>query len=149
MNKRQRHIIINFITVIAITFLAIIVLINFKDWVNYSEAMRAMEDLSDRINTYRQRSGGVPPESYVERIKEKLKGAPRFGNLKYRARWIDIDSTDDEILAYSERDYHSFFVRSGYIVLRLGGTIEYMEKAEFRKLLDTQQSQLEKEMTID
>jgi len=146
MNKRQKAILINFITVIVITVIAVVVMINFKDWVNRSEAMRAMEHLGREVLKYREKCGSVPPESYVERIRENLQGHVRLGNLHYRARWIGFESTPDVILAYAERNYRSLLLGSGFIVLRLDGRVEWMEKQEFEKLLAQQQSPMEIQM---
>ncbi len=149
MNRRQRAILINFMIVIVITAIAVVAMINFKDFVNRSEAMRAMEHLRRRVKQYQDERGSVPPKSWVDRQRENLPGNVRLGNLQYRARWIDFDSTPDEILAYTERNYHSLLVGKGYIVLRLGavlkdeGRVEWMDKQEFETLLAQQQSQME------
>ena len=42
---KKLYILIEFIAVMAVTAIAIVVMINFEDWVNRSEAMRAMEQL--------------------------------------------------------------------------------------------------------
>ena len=146
MNKRQKAILINFITVIVITAIAVVAMINLKDWVNRSEAIRAMEHLGREVLKYREQRGSVPPESYVERIRENLQGYVRLGSLQYRARWIDFESTPDVVLAYTERNYHSLLLGSGFIVLRLDGRVEWMGKQEFEKLLAQQQSPMEIQM---
>jgi len=143
MNKRQKAIIINFATIITATIIAVAAMINVKDWVNRSEAMRAMEHLSQIVLQYRKENGCVPPESYVDRIKEELEGSARLGNLNYRARWIEPDSSPDEILAYTQRDYTTFIGGSGAIVLRLDGRVEWMDKETFEPLLARQQKPLE------
>jgi len=120
-------------------------MINFKDWVNRSEAMRAMEQLGQTVLKYRKDRGSVPPESYIDRIKENLEGYIRLGNLRYRAQWLDFESSSDEILAYTEKKYHSL-IGKGFVVLRLDGRVEWMEKQEFRNLLAQQQSPTEIEM---
>lgn len=147
MNKRQKSVLINFVAVIVITATAIVAMINFKDWVNRSEAMRAMEHLGRIVLRYRENHGSVPPKSYIDNIKENLEGSVRFGNLQYRAMWIDFDSPSHEILAYVEKKYRSSITGKGYIVLRLDGRVEWMSKKEFEKLLAQQQSPMEIEMT--
>ncbi|MHC4911891.1 MAG: hypothetical protein ACYTE5_02680 [Planctomycetota bacterium] len=148
MNKRQKAILINFTAVIVATAIAVAAMINFKDWINRSEATRAMQQLGKIVLQYRKDHGSVPPESYVDRIKENLEGHVRLGTLRYRARWIDFESTPDEILAYTEKNYHSLlFFGKGFIVLRLNGTVEWMGKQQFETLLAQQQSQIEKELT--
>ena len=146
MNRRQKAILVEFIAVMVVTLIAVVAMINFKDWVNRSEALRAMEHLGREVLKYRQRYGSVPPESYVDSIKEKLEGHPRLGKLRYRARWIDFESTPDEILAYTEKKYHSLLFGNGFIVLRLNGRVEWMDKKEFETLLAQQQSSMEIQM---
>lgn len=133
----------NFVAVIVITAIVVVAMINFRGCVNRSEAMRAMEDLGRRVLEYRKTSGSVPPESYVNRIKPELEGYVRLGRLRYRALWIDSESTDDEILAYTEIKSHSLLFGDGFIVLRLDGRIEWMDKQEFEPLLARQQSPME------
>lgn len=147
MNKRQKATLINFAIVIAITIIAVVVMINFKDWVNHSEAMRAMDHLGQIALQYRNEHNAIPPESYIHNIRKNLKGGARLGKLRYRARWIDFGSSDDEILAYIEKNYRSFFLGEGAIVLRLDGRVEWMDTGKFRTLLAKQQSPLEIEMT--
>ncbi len=146
MNKRQRSISIKFVSVILITFIAVLTMINFKDWVNQAEAMRAMKHLGEMVLEYREKHGLVPPESYVDGIKERLEGRARIGDLIYRARWIDLGCGEDEILAYTERNYQSLFVKDGFIVLRFDGRVEWMGKKEFRSILARQQNPAEIEM---
>jgi hypothetical protein len=146
MNKRQRAIIINFATVIIATALAVTAMIYVKGWVNRSEAMRAMKHLSEIVLQYQKDNGSVPAESHIDRIKEDLEGSARLGNLNYRARWIEPDSSPDEILAYTRRDYPTFAGGSGAIVLRLDGRVEWMGKEAFEPLLASQQKPLEIEL---
>ncbi len=146
MNRRQKAILVEFATIMAVTVIAVVAMINFKDWVNRSEAMGGMQQLGQIVLSYRKEYGAAPPESYVNSIKKDLKGWVRLGNLKYRAQWIDFDATADEILAYSERNYHSSLLDDGYVVLRLDGRVEWMEKQQFEKLLTQQQSKMEIDM---
>jgi hypothetical protein len=146
MNKQQKAILIEFITIIAITAIAVGVMVNFKDWVNRSEAIGAMNQLSQVVLKYRKEYGSVPPESYVNEIKRDLKGGVRLGDLKYRAQWIEFDAPPDEILAYAERKYPSSLLNDGYVVLRLDGRVEWMDKQQFEKLLAQRQSKAEIDM---
>jgi hypothetical protein len=123
-------------------------MINFKDWVNRSEGMRAMEQLSRIVLQYRKEHGCVPPESYIDRIKEDLQGYVRLSNLRYRALWIDFECPPDEILAYAEKNYRSSVIGEGFIVLRLDGRVEWMEKQKFKALLAQQQSPEEIRMML-
>ena len=130
-----------------ITVVAVVAMINFKDWVNRSEAMRAMEQLGRIVLAYRKDNGSVPSQAYVEGVKENLEGAVRLGDLQYRARWLDFDSGPDEILAYTDKKYHSLLVGSGFIVLRLDGSVEWMDKQKFETLLAAQQSPMEQHLS--
>jgi len=146
MNKRQKAILIEFTIIIAITVIAVVAMVNFKDWVNRSEAMGAMKQLSQVVLEYRKEHGAVPSESYVNEIKKDLKGWVRLGNLNYRAQWIDFDATPDEILAYAEKKYPSSLLNDGYVILRLDGRVEWMDKQQFEKLLAQRQSKMEIDM---
>jgi hypothetical protein len=128
--------------VILITAVAIVAMINFKDWVNRSEAIRAMQHLAQVVLRYRDEHGSVPPQSYVDSIKDNLEGHVRLGKLIYRAQWLDLESTPDEILAYSEKNYRSF-IGKGFVVLRLDGTVEWLDKKKFQTILNQQQNPLE------
>ena len=146
MDKRQRSIIYNFILVFVITIAAVVGLVNFKDYVNRGEAMRAMEHLGRVVLAYREQNGAVPAEYYVAQIRKGLEGNARLGELHYRARWIEFGATEDEVLAYTQKRYSSSIFGSGYIVLRLDGRVEWMKEKEFRALLDAQQSMEEREL---
>jgi hypothetical protein len=140
--------VIESVIVIAITVFAVVAMINVKDWVNRSEAMRAMRQLGKEVLKWRQQYSEAhpeerrlaPPEPWVERQREYLPGNVRLGRLTYRARYIDSESTLDEILAYTSRNYRSPLVGKGYIVLFLDGRIEWVSKDEFKKLLAKQRS---------
>lgn len=146
MNKRQMAILTDFAIVIIVTVIAVAAMVNFRDWVNHSEAMRAMDQLGRLVLEYRKEHGSVPPESYVDGIRRNLQGDIRLGKLNYRALWIESESSPDEILAYAERNYRSLFLKDGFIVLRLDGRVEWMGKQQFRTLLAEQQSPMEIQM---
>ncbi|MCJ7730231.1 MAG: hypothetical protein MUO27_10205 [Sedimentisphaerales bacterium] len=147
MNRHQKAILTNIIAVMVITVLAVAVMINFKDWVNRSESMRAMESLGQIALQYRKEHGSVPPQSYVDRLKEDLPGGVRLGGLRYRGLWVDFESSGDEILAYAEKRYRSSFLSDGFVVLRLDGRVEWIGEEEFKKLLAQQQSPMEAQMS--
>jgi len=152
MNRRQKAILKDFAIVIIATAIAVVAMINLKDWVNRSEAMRAMEYLRRSLQQYRDKHSSVPSQSWVDSQIENLPGHVRLGELQYRGRWISYDSTGDEVLAYTEKNYHSLLLGKGYVVLRLGavlsddGCVEWMEKQQFESLLAQQQSPLEIEI---
>jgi len=147
MNRQQKWVLTNFALVILITAAAVLGMIELKNWVNRSEATRAMEQLQKAVMEYRVKNGSVPPESYVDVIIKTFAGEPRLGQLNYRARWITFDSPPETILAYVSKDYHSFFTHPGVLVLRYDGNIDWMDKARFDKLLASQQTSLELETT--
>ena len=147
MNKKQKWVLTNFALVILITAAAVLGMIELKNWVNRSEAMRAMEQLQQTVAAYKQKNGSVSPESYVDGIIKTFAGEPRLGDLYYRAQWIAFDSPPNTILAYVIKNYRSLFSHPGAIVLRFDGRIEWMDKASFDKLIAGQQTPMELEMT--
>jgi len=166
MNKRQKAILIEIITIVVITIIAIVVMLNLRYYVNRREAEMAMTILGNRIRQYRVENGLVPPQYWADRQKENLPGEIRLGEFHYRARWIDLESAPDEILAYTEQEFRSLFFKDGFFVLRLKevlppyrGTsdegqetrdvhIEWMETEEFKATLARQQSPMEIESHI-
>ena len=146
MNKLQKRILANFVVVLLVTATAVVGMVELKNLVNRSEAMRAMESLGRVVSDYKQKNGSIPPESYVDVIIKSLEGQLRLGNLCYRAQWIAFDSPPDTILAYAIKNYRSLFSRPGAIVLRFDGRVEWMDKASFDKLIAGQQTPMELEM---
>ena len=146
MKKRQKSMLTEVIIVITITTIAVLVMVNFKDYINKSEAIKFMNHLSSIIQNHKEKYGAVPPESYIQQIKDDLQGSLRLGGLQYRSRWIDFDSPPDTILAYTERNYRSLFVGKGFVVLRLDGKVQWMEKKEFKQIFTTQQKPQEIEL---
>ena len=147
MNKPQKQILANFVVVLLVTVTAVVGMVELKNMVNRSEAMRAMEQLQKAVTEYRGKNGSVPPETYVDGIIKTFAGVPRLGDLHYRAQWIAFDSPPDTILAYAIKNYRSLFSHPGAIVLRFDGRIEWMDKASFDKLIAGQQTPMELEVT--
>ena len=147
MNRRQKNILTKFITVIVITTITVLSMIALRTVINRSESKRALQQLSQIVQQYRKDNGLIPPESFFLDVKESLEGHKRLGNIVYRARWIKIDCPHDEILAYAEENYFSLFAHKGVIVLRLDGQVQWMDKDTFQKLLSSQQSPMEVQMT--
>ena len=141
MNKRQRSIITNFIFVTTGTAIFVGVMINVKDVINKSEAIRAMELLGQEVRKYRDNYHSTPPESYFKQLKNSI-STVRLGDVHYRAQWIGFDDNPDTILAYSYKNY-KFLVERGYVVMKLDGCVEWIEKDEFIKLLKKQQTDAE------
>ncbi len=156
MNRRQKAILVEIITVIVLTAIAVVAMLHLRDYVNRREAEMAIAILGNRIRQYRVENGLVPPENWVRRERENLPGNVRLGELNYRGRWIDFDSAPDEILAYVEQKSHSLIFKNGFFVLRLGEVlnrdlnanvnIEWMGPQELETTLAQQQSQMEIEM---
>jgi len=48
-------------------------MINLKDWVSRSEAVRSMEQLGQIVLQYRKEHGSVPSEDYIKSIKRRKK----------------------------------------------------------------------------
>lgn len=138
MNRRQRALLIESILVLAATALAVVGLMHLKDYINRSEALRAMDQLGGYVLDYRREHGSLPPESFIDGIKGRLEGALRLGSVKYRALYIGLDAPDDTILAYSLRRYPTSFLADGYVVLRLDGTVEWLPTPRFADLFATQ-----------
>jgi hypothetical protein len=143
VNARKKTLLTETLFVLAITIVAVVGMVNLKDYINRSEAIRAMRQLGEKVLLYRKANGSLPPESYVTDIKETLEGYVRLGKVQYRALWIDFQAGPDEILAYTFKKYRSMILSNGYIVLRLDGRVEWMPKEQFEKLLAQQQSQAE------
>jgi hypothetical protein len=143
MNKRQRALLIESLFVLIATIAAVVGMMHLKDYVNRSEALRAMSQLGGRILEYRKQYGSLPPQSFVDSIKEEVEGAVRIGNVTYRAIWIGLDAPDDTILAYSEKRHSASFLKDGYVVLRLDGTVEWLPTRAFAALFATQQAPAE------
>ena len=149
VNRRQRALLTESILVLAATATAVIGMIHLKDYVNRSEAMRAMSQLGERVLEYRKQYGSLPPESFVTSIKGNLEGAVRMGNVKYRALYIGLDASADTILAYSHKGYTSSFLNDGYVVLRLDGTVEWMSLTQFTVLFAAQRAPGEPELPTE
>jgi len=142
MDRRQKKLVSNLITVSIFTIVMVFGLVTFKDAVNKSEAIRATELLSKEILAYHKRSGSLPSKNYIDQFLERI-GAVRIGEIQYRAQWIGYGSDKAKtILAYSKKNY-SGLLKSGYIVIRLNGQVEWMSPNRFEPVLQIQQQQSE------
>ena len=135
MNRGEQAVVIKIIFGTVVTFILVVIFANVKDITNRSEATRAVDAIGKRILQYRKDNGYLPPQNYVDTIKQNVAGSVRMGKLNYRALYITRDSKPDEILAYTVQNYKSLFISSGYVVLRLNGQIEWMEKQSFEEEL--------------
>jgi hypothetical protein len=143
MNRRQKALLTESILVLTATALAVVGLIHLRDYINRSEALRAMGQLGEHILEYRTQYGSLPPESFVNGVRGRVEGALRLGNVKYRALHIGPNAPGDTILAYSFRSYPTPFLADGYVVLRLDRTVEWIRTPEFAGLFATQQASAE------
>jgi len=143
MNRRQKSLLTESVIVLIATMAAVVGMMHLKDYVNRSEAMRAMTQLGQRLLEYRKQYGSLPPQSFVDNIKGEVEGAVRIGNVNYRARWIGLDAPGDTILAYSQKRLPSSFLKDGYVVLRLDGTVEWLPTQEFAGLFARQRTPTE------
>lgn len=142
MNRQQKKLLANIVTVITFTVAMVVGFANIKNAVNRSETIRAMKLVSNEVFKYKKQYGSLPPTTYVTQFIDKI-GAVRLSNLQYRAQWIEFNSDPNTtILAYSKKSYRGL-VKAGYIVLRLNGNIEWMSKKQFEQILAIQQQQQE------
>jgi len=144
MNPRQKSTIIRFVIVIACTAVFVAVMLNVRDYVNRAEAMRTMERLGEKVCQYRAKYNSTPPKSYLTGQRTDFQDA-RLGDFEYRAPWIEFGASPDIILAYARKNYQ-FLVGKGYIVMRLDGHVEWMEKDNFEAVLKKQQTEAEIEL---
>jgi hypothetical protein len=153
VNRRQRALLTESLFVLLATVAAVVGMVQLKDYVNRSEAMRAMTQLGQRILEYKRQYGSLPSQSFVDSIKGDVEGAVRMGNVNYRAQWIGLDAPSDTILAYSRKRHPSSFLKDGYVVLRLNGTVEWLSTHQFAALFATQrtptESNVPKELGFD
>jgi hypothetical protein len=143
MNRRQKAVLTESAIVLVATAGAVVGMMQLKDYVNRSEAMRAMSQLGTQILEYRRQYGSLPPQSFVDDVKGEVEGAVRMGNVVYRALWIGPDAPGDTILAYSQKRLPSSFLKDGYVVLRLNGAVEWMPTPRFAALFPTQRAPTE------
>ena len=141
MNKRQKSTVFNFVIVLVVTLVFSVAMVCVKDVINQSESMRTMKLLAEAVQQHRKEVGSLPSKSYFENLRQKLQDA-RLGECEYRARWIGFEAEPDTILAYAWKDFHLPAGR-GYVVMRLDGSVEWMKKKEFEKLLSEQQNEAE------
>ncbi|MDD5459371.1 MAG: hypothetical protein PHF37_08275 [Phycisphaerae bacterium] len=144
MNRHKTFFLLRFVIVTIVTVSVSVAMLGYRDIVHRNESMRAMNQLGKKVTAYREKNRMSPPDYLIDRLLENVEGRERLGILKYRSRWIGLDSKPDEILAYSFKEFNSPFMDDGYAVMRLSGEVEWMEKGEFEKQLDQQQSEEEK-----
>lgn len=144
MNQRQKSIIIRSVVVIVGTAAFVAVMLSVRDHVNRTEAMRTMEYLGEKVRQYRAKYNSTPSKSYLTGQRTEFQDA-RLGDFEYRAPWIEFGASPDTILAYARKNYQ-FIIGIGYIVMRLDGHVEWMEKDNFEAVLKKQQTEAEIEL---
>jgi hypothetical protein len=148
VNRQQKKLVANVVTVVTFTIAMVVGFANIKNAVNRSEAMRAMRILSNEILQYKKQYNSLPSTTYVTEFTDRI-GAVRLGNLQYRAQWIEFNSEPNTtILAYSKNNYRGF-VKAGYIVLWLDGKVEWIREKPFEKILTEQQKQQELQWLLE
>ena len=144
MNQKQKKIVATIIRVLCITFIFVTIMVNVRDALNKSEATRTMVFLGQQVHKYREKYRSSPPESFIMAQRQKIEDV-RLGEMTYRAQWLGYNAKPGDILAYSEKNY-GFIAGKGAIVMFLDGTVKWMDKVEFDKLLDQQQSTVERDL---
>lgn len=133
MNRKQKNLAVRFLVVVSLTLLTVVLMFDIRAWVNYSEARKAMEQLGEITTDYREKNNCVPPQSYIESVRNQIEGGARIGDFTYRGQWIEFDSPEDEILAYTRIAYPSLFADKGFIILQLNGEISWLPLKEGRQ----------------
>jgi hypothetical protein len=128
---RKKRLMIDVALVLVITAAAVVGMIHFKDYINRREARLAMEQLGEKILAYRETQGALPPEETVQTLMDQVAGRARLGRFTYRAPWITPESKTDALLAFTQQDYESLLVSDGYIILRLDGTVQWLDAQQF------------------
>ena len=136
MDKRQKAILIEVAAVLIVTLIAVIGMINFKDYINRSEAIEAMQNGGRIVAEYRRQHNRVPSESYFFRKMRTIKGAVRLPGMVYRGLWIDLEAEPNDILAYAKKKYPASLLDDGYVVLRVDANAVWMGGDEFEALLE-------------
>lgn len=147
MDRRQKAILIEVALVLIVTLIAVIGMINFKDYINRSESIKVMQQVGQIVTEYRRQHNRVPSESMVLREMRNIKSAVRLSGIIYRGLWIDLEAEPNDILAYAKKSYPASLLDDGYVVLRVDANTVWMDGDEFEALLAQQQSDVEIEMT--
>jgi len=81
VNRKQKNLVVNVITVVVFTTVMIAGFAYIKDGVNRSEAIRSMNILGKELLRYRSSYGSLPPETYVKQYSDAI-GAVRLPSLQ-------------------------------------------------------------------
>lgn len=141
MNTRQKQLVIKLVIIGFLTIAFIIGMTWYKDIVIKKEAIRAMNLISHDIANYRITTGNLPPKSYIDKIIEN-RNIVRGGDIQYRARWLDFDSSVDTILAYTRLHHHHMLAKPGTVVLYLEDVDEMEKLIEIEQQIKSLQNSL-------
>lgn len=130
---RKKRLLMDAAVVLLITTASVVGIIHFKDYINRRDALLAVGQLGEKILAYRESQDVLPPEETVQALKEQVSGRTRLGRLTYRAAWITPESKPDTPLAFTQQNYKSLLVSDGYIILRLDGTVEWLNTEQFNE----------------
>ncbi len=128
---RKKRLLVDVAVVLAITTVSVVGIIHLKDYINRRDALLAMEQLGEKILAFRESRGMLPPEETVQTLRKEVSGRTRLGRFTYRAPWITPKSQPDTLLAFTRQDYKSLIVSDGYIILRLDGTVQWLNTQQF------------------
>jgi hypothetical protein len=147
VDRRQRAILLEVATVLVVTVVAVLAMINFKDYINRSESISAMKQVGQIVAEYRRQHNRVPSEPLVKAEMANIKGAVRISGMVYRGLWIDLEAEPNDILAYAQKSYPASLLDDGYVVLFFDANTVWMNADEFEAVLAEQQSEVEIKMT--
>lgn len=128
---RKKKVLIDVAVVLVITALSVVGIIHLKDYINRRDALLAVEQLGEKILAFRESQGTLPSEETVQTLMNEVSGRTRLGRFTYRASEITPESKPDTLLAFTQQDYKSLIVSNGYIVLRLDGTVQWLDTQQF------------------
>jgi hypothetical protein len=128
---RKKRLLIDVTVVLVVTALSVAGIIHLKDYINRRDALLAVKQLGEKILAFRESQGVLPSEEIVRGLMNEVSGRTRLGRFTYRAPWITPDSKPDAPLAFTQQDYKSLIVSNGYIVLRLDGTVQWLDTKQF------------------
>jgi len=131
MNKKQKNFVIRLAIVAIVTTLMVLAISNFKEVINRSEATMATEQLGGLVKKKKNHYGSFPPASYLENLTAQVQGSARLGTVVYRADCITCSSGAKAVLMFVKKEYSGLLQNDGFIVVRLDGSIEWLNPDKF------------------
>ncbi|MCD4830413.1 MAG: hypothetical protein K8R02_01235 [Anaerohalosphaeraceae bacterium] len=145
MESKQKRLLKKIMVVSVFTIIMVLGLTTLRNYINRSEAVRAMDLLGREALTYRKNYGSLPSESHIKKFLDRIQ-AVRVGNMSYRAIWIEYGSDPDRtVLAYAKKSYE-WPLQPGYVVLWLNGKTQWLAAEEFEPILRSQQQKIEMDL---